>query len=346
MNKTKMVMIFFVSLAFLLPGLFVPPYTLPEVKPKPIQITVSSALPGGKYWVNQIQEKFKELLEKYTEGRVKVEIYPGGQLYKQSQEIDALIMGDVQVLSPPAVWAAKFVKYYAIYDIPLSFRSPDHTTKFLTHPKVIETLGREWQKLGVKRLGFVCMRSGQEIWTHNTPITSLSNFRGLKLRAQSHLVPFLKMWDASGILLPASDIIPGLQTGMIDGAIVTPSFIHSNKGHEGGIVKFGCPKGTFMLPPQGLDFLMNFKFWNELPISIQRILVEKVISDVNSWWENQDKKLLDQIYVDFDKAGMRYAFPKGEELKKMKEQISAFIESQPEKYSFLAEFIKIKDEID
>jgi C4-dicarboxylate-binding protein DctP len=45
-------------------------------------------------------EKFKELAEKYTGGKVKVEVYPNSQLYKDKEEIEALQLGAVQMLAP------------------------------------------------------------------------------------------------------------------------------------------------------------------------------------------------------------------------------------------------------
>ena len=45
-------------------------------------------------------EKFKELAEKYTNGKVKIEIYPNSQLYKDKEEMEALQLGAVQMLAP------------------------------------------------------------------------------------------------------------------------------------------------------------------------------------------------------------------------------------------------------
>src|SRR5690348_16650746 len=45
-------------------------------------------------------QRFKELAEQRTHGRVKVEVYPNGQLYKDEDEIDALQLGPVQMLAP------------------------------------------------------------------------------------------------------------------------------------------------------------------------------------------------------------------------------------------------------
>src|ERR1043165_4698550 len=80
---------------------------------------VSPDTPKGKG-----SEKFKELAEKYTHGRVKVEVYPNSQLFKDKEEVEALQLGAVQMLAPSL---AKFgplgVKEFEVFDLP--FILPD-----------------------------------------------------------------------------------------------------------------------------------------------------------------------------------------------------------------------------
>ena len=56
---------------------------------------VASDTPKGK-----AADKFKELAEKYTDGKVKVEVYPNSTLYKDKEELEALQLGAVQMLAP------------------------------------------------------------------------------------------------------------------------------------------------------------------------------------------------------------------------------------------------------
>src|SRR5947208_15705787 len=69
-------------------------------------------------------EKFKELAEKYTGGKVKIEVYPNSQLYKDKEELEALQLGAVQMLAPSN---SKFgpigAKEFEVYDLP--FILPD-----------------------------------------------------------------------------------------------------------------------------------------------------------------------------------------------------------------------------
>src|SRR3954470_12792237 len=71
-------------------------------------------------------ERFKELAEKYTNGRVKIEIYPSSQLYKDKEELEALQLGAVQILAPSL---AKFgplgARQFEIFDLPYIFQTEE-----------------------------------------------------------------------------------------------------------------------------------------------------------------------------------------------------------------------------
>ena len=75
---------------------------------------VAANTPKGK-----AADKFKELAEKYTDGKVKVEVYPNSTLYKDKEELEALQLGAVQMLAPSN---SKFgpigVKEFEVFDLP------------------------------------------------------------------------------------------------------------------------------------------------------------------------------------------------------------------------------------
>ena len=66
--------------------------------------------------------KFQELAEKYTNGRVKVEVYPNSSLYKDKEELEALQLGAVQMLGPStAKFAPLGAKEFEGLDLPFAF---------------------------------------------------------------------------------------------------------------------------------------------------------------------------------------------------------------------------------
>src|SRR5262245_24184874 len=95
---------------------------IPAAAQQPIVIkfshVVANDTPKGKGAL-----KFKELAEKYTNGRVKIEVYPNSSLYKDKEEIEALQLGSVQMLAPStAKFAPLGVKEFEALDLPWLFK--------------------------------------------------------------------------------------------------------------------------------------------------------------------------------------------------------------------------------
>src|SRR6266487_1391930 len=79
--------------------------------------------------------KFKELAEKYTGGKVRVEVYPNSSLYKDKEEIAALQLGSVQMLAPStAKFAPLGVKEFEALDLPFLFANDDEYTRISKGP--------------------------------------------------------------------------------------------------------------------------------------------------------------------------------------------------------------------
>jgi C4-dicarboxylate-binding protein DctP len=102
-------------------GIVVAAFSLTAIAEQPIVIKFSHVVavdtPKGK-----AAEYFKKLAEERTKGRVKVEVYPNSQLYKDKEELEALQLGSVQMLAPSM---AKFgplgVREFEVFDLPYLF---------------------------------------------------------------------------------------------------------------------------------------------------------------------------------------------------------------------------------
>ena len=79
--------------------------------------------------------KFKELAEKYTAGKIKVEVYPNSQLYKDKEEIEALQLGAVLMLAPStAKFAPLGAKEFEALDLPFIFNDQATYDKVMAGP--------------------------------------------------------------------------------------------------------------------------------------------------------------------------------------------------------------------
>src|SRR6185312_5714501 len=127
--------------------------------------------------------KFKELAEKYTNGKVKVEVYPNSQLYKDKEELEALQLGAVQMLAPSN---AKFgpigVKEFEVFDLP--YMMPDlPTVRKVTDGPLGQRLLKLLEPKGM--VGLAYWDNGFKQMSANKKLLTPADYRGLKFRIQS-----------------------------------------------------------------------------------------------------------------------------------------------------------------
>jgi C4-dicarboxylate-binding protein DctP len=208
--------------------------------------------------------RFKELAEKATNGRVKVEVYPNSTLYKDKEEMEALQMGSVQMLAPSL---AKFgplgVKEFEAFDMPFIF--PD--TKALT--RVTDGPTGQWffKKLESKGIrGLAYWDNGFKDMTANKPLHTPADFRGLKMRIQSSKVldAQFRSLGANPQVLAFSECYQALQTGVVDGTENTPSNLYTQKMHE--VQKHMTISDHGYI---GYAVIVNKNFWDKLPADIR-----------------------------------------------------------------------------
>ena len=124
--------------------------------------------------------KFKELAEKYTNGKVKIEVYPNSTLYKDKEEIEALQLGSVQMLAPStAKFAPLGAKEFEALDLPWLFKDD------ATYDKAMKGEVGKWlfQKLEAKGIsGLAYWDNGFHMASANRPLLNPADFQGLKIR--------------------------------------------------------------------------------------------------------------------------------------------------------------------
>src|SRR3954453_15823529 len=142
---------------------------------------VASDAPKGK-----ASEKFKELAEKYTGGKVKVEVYPNSSLYKDKEELEALQLGAVQLLAPSTskFGPLGFTEFDAL-DLPFIYRDEAAFRKF-ADSELAKKMFSKLETKGVKGLAY--WDNGFHVMAATKPIHDVKDFQGLKLRIQGSKV--------------------------------------------------------------------------------------------------------------------------------------------------------------
>src|ERR1700758_987325 len=177
-------------------------------------------------------QRFKELAEQRTNGKVKVEVYPNSQLYKDKEEVEALQLGAVQMLAPSL---AKFgplgAKEFEVFDLPYVLKDKPALRRVTDGP-FGKALFAKLESKGIKGLAY--WDNGFKIMSANKPLKLPADFQGLKMRIQSSKVleAQFKALGAQPQVMAFSDVYQAMQTGVVDGSENTPSNMWSQKHYE------------------------------------------------------------------------------------------------------------------
>ena len=161
--------------------------------------------------------KFKELAEKYTDGKVKVEVYPNSQLYKDKEEIEALQLGSVQMLAPStAKFAPLGAKEFEALDLPWLFKDEATYAKAMKGP-VGKWLFKKLEAKGITGLAY--WDNGFHMVSANRPLLMPADFQGLKIRISGSKIADQYFRDVGSIpqIMAFSEVYQALQTGVVDG---------------------------------------------------------------------------------------------------------------------------------
>lgn len=242
-------------------------------------------------------EYFKKLAEARTHGRVKVEVYPNSQLYKDKEELEALQLGSVQMLAPSL---AKFgplgVKEFELFDLPYIFDSYDELHKVTTGP-VGKKLMAKLESKGI--IGLAYWDNGFKVMTDNKPLRVPADFRGQKMRIQSSKVldAQFRALGANPQVMAFSEVYQGLQTGVVDGTENTPSNIYTQRMNE--VQKYLTLSDHGYI---GYAVIVNKKFWDGLPPDI-RTTLEGAMRDATVYTNEIAKKENDDALAKIKATG-------------------------------------------
>lgn len=218
-------------------------------------------------------EYFRKLVEERTKGRVKVEVYANGTLYRDDEEVDALQRGAVQMLAPSLAKLGPLgVPELDVFDLPYIFDNYDELHR-VTYGPVGASLMKKLQAKGI--VGLAYWDEGFKDMSANRPLRKPADFRGLRMRIESSKAIEAQMRALGSIpqVVALPEVYQALQTGRVDGTESTPAGFHARKMHE--VQKYLTLSGHGYV---GDAVIVNRKFWESLPAQLRRTL-EQCMAD-------------------------------------------------------------------
>jgi C4-dicarboxylate-binding protein DctP len=241
--------------------------------------------------------KFKELAEKYTNGKARIEVYPNSSLYKDKEEIEALQLGSVQMLAPStAKFAPLGIKEFEALDLPWLFKD-DMTYANAMKGTVGKWLFQKLEAKGITGLGY--WDNGFHMVSSNRPLTKPSDFEGLKFRISGSKVADQYFRNVGSIpqIMAFSEVYQALQTGVVDGCENTASNYLTQKFYE-------VQKDITVSYHAHLQYavIVNSKFWGGLPADVRGQL-EKAMTEATDYTNSIARQENEDALAEIKKSG-------------------------------------------
>ena len=183
-------------------------------------IKIASVAPDGSHWMQQMRGGADEIKMR-TGGRVMLKFYPGGVMGNDAQVLRKIRIGQLQGGAFTAGGLAERYNALNLYGIPLLFRSLDEVdaVRAKLDPKLVAGL----EQAGFVSLGF--SEGGFANLLSNEPIHTVEQMKRKKVWVpEGDAISFLAMqtMGLSPSVLPVTDVLTGLQTGLIEITFASP----------------------------------------------------------------------------------------------------------------------------
>jgi C4-dicarboxylate-binding protein DctP len=224
----------------------------------------------------QMAERFKQLAEQRFPGRVRVEVYPSAQLMEDTEAIEALAFGEVQMIATSLSLYDRLTPKFQVFDLPFLFPNLAAVERFQKSTAGHELLGA-LKEHGITGLEF--WHNGMKQLSGPRPLVVPDDARGLKFRVMESdiLQAEIEAIGGSPQKMAFGEVYQALQTGTVDAQENTWSNIYSSKFYEVQPYITESNHGYI-----GYFVGVNTKFWQSLPGDLRKGL-EDTLAEVTEW---------------------------------------------------------------
>lgn len=221
--------------------------------------------------------KFAKLMGERTNGYVEVQVFPNSYLYKDGEEIDALLRGDLQMIAPATSKISELVPEWSVLDLPFAFESEQEVHAYLQSP-IGEELFNKLTNVGMIALS-VWDNGFKQLSNNRSPIIHPSDIQGLRFRIMpSEIIEQqFRVLGAETEVLAFNDLFMRLENNEVDAQENSISNIVSRELHT--LQDYLTISNHAYL---GYLVLVNRDFWNELPEEIKAVFQE-TLAEVTEW---------------------------------------------------------------
>ena len=253
----------------------------------------TAAIDSDPYYI--FAKNFSEIVDKKTNGRIKIEVKGGGQLGQEGEMFTGMQIGTTDMAVMTNAYVSGYIPAAGLFDLPFIFKNNEEAARILDGKLGIEVLN-EYEKFGIKALAYG--EGGfRHLVTLKNQVKKPEDFKGLKIRCmetESYIAAYAAL-GTNAVPMAWSETITGLQQGTIDGLDIPISVIYANGFSD--IAKDLNLTGHFYSP---LIICMSKKIFDSFDENDKKILIEsakeagQICRDFN---KNSESKMLEEMKV-------------------------------------------------
>ncbi|WP_216829867.1 TRAP transporter substrate-binding protein [Alkalihalobacterium elongatum] len=285
-------------------------------------LKVAHGFPTASF-MHTFMEWFDEEIQKRSDGRLSLEIFPSGQLMPIDQEVAAVLQGQIDIVHSTSPILAGFDPIWNFYELPFIFAyDPKDPSVFLENRIKFNSSENGGQKIvkmmeakGLKVLSLDFIDMFGSIYTNDESklVTGPESVKGLKLRTPGGLIgtETVKALGASSMTIAGTEVITALQQGVVDGLLTVPIYAHDAK----------LPIKSFSVAPlfnSVTPVIMSLEKFESLPKDLQEILVETG-KDLELYAKEQVQERAKTAYINLENEGVKIHYPTKEEIRQWEE---------------------------
>ena len=262
-------------------------------------------------------EKFAEIVEAKSDGKITVKRYPGGTLGGDVQTLSAVQGGTVEMTTMNAGILASVAKDFAVVDLPFLFDSPQQADAVMDGP-VGAALAAKLPPSGLVGLGYWEL-GFRQLTNSRHPITKVDDIEGLKIRVIQSPI-YIELFNALGanaVPMPFTELYTALETGAIDGQENPAPSILTAKLNE---VQEYMTLTNHTYNPQMV--MISGKFWDKLNEE-ERQLLQQAVLEARDYQRTVSREQAAKAVEELKSEGMEVTELPPEEVSKFREKAKA-----------------------
>jgi TRAP-type C4-dicarboxylate transport system substrate-binding protein len=229
-------------------------------------VFASSSGTNPNIWGFNPYPRFQEMVERATDGRLsldtKVDLFPA------TETINGVIGGRADIGFQRIPFVSGTFPLWDFGSLPFFFDNVYEYEKSLNDPRMVKIMEKTYREVGLVKL-FESNGHPLDAIFSNKPISTVDQFKGLKIRTSGLLPTFtLKLLGASPLTMPILEISDALQRGTVDAVSTSPGYgLGAGMTDVTKYVNYWAVQSGY-----GGAVVVNLKSWNALPDDLKKIL--------------------------------------------------------------------------